>query len=183
MNSKYQTAGKGIYFMFAGEILALLSAFPFFGIIALIASGLLSIYGLYTMAKADEGYKTALTLTVAGVVLELAASILLGEGGLLNFLVNAVVMLIRAMIIYQICGTTAALLNGIDSQIARLGENVWKTVFFCTIVWLVCEVLALIPIINVVALVLAALISIVQFVIGILYLVFLYKSQKVLKNC
>lgn len=72
--SKYQTAGKGIYFLFTGEILALLAFIPLLGAAAVIAGGLLSIFGLYTMSKADEGYKQALVLTVAKGALNIAAS-------------------------------------------------------------------------------------------------------------
>lgn len=181
--SKYQTAGKGMYFLFAGEILALLVFVPFMGGAASVAGGLLSIYGLYTMAKADEGYKLALMYMAANVVLEVSGEFLLKDTGFVAFLVSTVMMLINAMAIYQICNTTGQLLKGLNDQVALMGETIWKTVFFCTAIELVCTILALIPIVNILAVVVAVIIGVVQLVIGILYLVFLYKSQKALKNC
>lgn len=92
-------------------------------------------------------------------------------------------ILINAVVIYQICNTTGMFLSGIDSQIARQGETIWKTVFFCSVVEVLCSILAVVPVINILALVAAVIVGIVQCIIGILYLVFLYRSQKVLKNC
>lgn len=181
--SKYQTAGKGMYFLFAGEILALLAFVPFIGNAASLAGGLLSIYGLYTMAKADEGYKQALMFMAANVILEIAAALLLKNTGFVAFLVSAAIMVINAMAIYQICNTTGQLLKGFDDRVAQMGEIIWKTVFFCTAIELVCTILALIPIVNILAVVVVVMIGVVQLVIGILYLIFLYRSQKALKNC
>ncbi|MDD6160845.1 MAG: hypothetical protein PUB51_06935, partial [Oscillospiraceae bacterium] len=69
--------------------------------------------------------------------------------------------------------------SGADA-VAKTGDTVWKINLLCTVVGVVLSLLSGIPILGAVATVLNVLVSLVQIVGGILYIIFLYKSAAVL---
>lgn len=182
MNSnEKQTAGRGLYYLFLGQILALFALIPLLGAVAVIAGGVLSILGFYTLSRAHEGYKTAFILLLANVVIQLLSSAF-SETGFWGTCFSFVGAFLNAMVIYYVCNTTSAMLENQDPAVAALGHKIWKGVILGTIVEMICVVLSLIPLIDVLALIVAFIISILQLIIAILYLVFLWKSQKVLRS-
>ena len=60
--SDKQTAGKGLYFIFWGQILSLLIFIPYLGILAMLAVFGLTMYGFYIAAKVYMGYHKALMM-------------------------------------------------------------------------------------------------------------------------
>lgn len=175
------TAGRGLFYLFLSQILALLMFIPVLGMIAILAGAVFSILGFYTISKVHDGYKTAFILLLINVAVQLVNGFLAPDG-FLGSLFSFASAFINAMIIYFVCNTTSSMLQNLDPAVASLGQKVWKGVMLCTAVEMICIVLAIIPLINVVALIFGGAASIAQVVISILYLVFLWKSQKVLRG-
>lgn len=178
-----QIAGKGLYFLFIGQILGLLMFVPVIGTAAMLAGTVCSIYGLYTLSKADADYQNAFMLTIANFAVSLFSTVILNNAGIFAFLCNAVSLGINAAVIYFICSATGRLLRGINDSIEQRGEMIWKVVWVCTIIEIACSLLAFIPIINIAAMVVQVIAMVIQMVISILYLVFLWQGQKALRQC
>lgn len=177
-----QIAGKGLYFLFIGQILGLLMLVPAIGTITMIAGTVCSIYGLYTLSKADADYQNAFMLTIANFAVSLFCTVILNNTGIFAFLCNIISLVINAAVIYFICSTTGRLLRGIDDSIEQRGGLIWRVVWVCTVVEIACALLAYIPIINIAAMVIQVIAMVVQTVISILYLVFLWQGQKALRQ-
>ncbi len=178
-----QIAGKGLYFLFIGQILGILMLVPVIGMVAMLAGTVCSIYGLYTLSKADADYQTAFMLTIANFAVSLFSVVILNGTGVFAFICNIVSLLVNAAEIYFICSATGRLLRGIDDSVERRGEMIWRVVWLCTIVEIACALLVYIPIINIAAMVIQVIILVIQTVISVLYLIFLWQGQKALRQC
>lgn len=178
-----QIAGKGLYFLFIGQILGILMLVPVIGTIAALAGAVCSIYGLYTLSKADADYQTAFMLTIANFAVSLFSTVILNNEGIFAFLCSAASLVINAAVIYFICSTTGRLLRGIDDTVEQRGGIIWRAVMLCTIVEIACALLVYIPIINIAAMVIQVIAMVIQLVISILYLIFLWQGQKTLRQC
>lgn len=77
---------------------------------------------------------------------------------------------------------SAALLQGVDDGLVNRAGLIWKMYLVCTVILIVCQILSYIPIINILAAIAAFLTAIVQLVASILYLIFLWSSQKTLQG-
>ena len=162
----YSLAGRGLNYMFIGEILCILVMFPLIGTIAVLVGFVMMLVGLHTAGKADDGYRTAFILTVAGLILSFIP--------LLSLIVN----ILSIITTYLVCTTTARLLTARgDTATAARGLFVWKLYAACLVVSLVCALLLFVPIINVAALLLEIATAIASLVGGILYLMFLYRAS------
>lgn len=178
-----RTAGKGLYFMFLGEIIALLEFLPVVGAVAALAGMILSVYGLYTLSKAEDDYRSAFILMIFNCVLALVSGLILHDSSLLSILCSLISMGINVAVVYLICNTTGWLLKDIDDEVASRGQTIWKIVLLCTLVEIGCVILSVIPLINIVAAAGELIVTLIRAVIGIVYLVFLWQSQKVLRAC
>ncbi|MGN0578311.1 MAG: hypothetical protein ACI4J4_06795 [Ruminiclostridium sp.] len=187
----YPNAAKGLKMMFWAEIAAIIAAvfsvIPLIGVIgklAAIACGVISIVGVYTAGKDNEGYKKAFTFTIVsliGSIIGACLGFIPVLGTILASLVSIACSILDLLVTYYIITTSANILRGIGANaIADKGMNVWKLVMLCTIAGAILSLLALIPIINIIADVLAVIVGIVQIVASILYLIFLYNSYKAL---
>ena len=158
----YSMAGKGLNRMFIGEILCILAIIPLIGGFLALAGLIVMLVGLHTAGKADDGYRTAFILTVAGLILSFIP----------------LLSLIGIITTYLVCTTTARLLTEKgDLETAAKGLFVWKLYAACLVVSLVCALLLFVPIINVAALLLELATAIASLVGGILYLMFLYRAS------
>ena len=84
--------------------------------------------------------------------------------------------------VFYICKATAGILWGVDQTLVSRAGLIWKLYGLCMVISLICELLMYIPIINILASIVTFIIAIVQLVAGILYLIFLWQSQKVLRR-
>lgn len=184
METVYNIAGRGLKRMAVGQIVALVSIvvllIPVFGITGLIAmavGGIMAIVGLWGAREAHEGYKRAFVMLVAGGVLSILGTIA-GDGGVgtLFDVLDSVAGMLQT---YFVCTATSALLRelGYEDE-ARSGDMVWKANAGCYAVLIAVSVLALFA--QTLALVLTIITGLVGVVIGIIYVVFLYKSQDLL---
>ena len=175
-------AGKGLYYLFLGQILSLLAIImPVFGVLALLAAGLLSLLGFYTLSKANEGYKTAFIIMLGAMAVEVIDILFASGTGFLATACSFFSMFLNAMVIYYVCNTTSGLLYGRNYEVAEMGQKVWKGVILFTAIDMICIVLSIIPLIDILALVVRVIVWIAQAIVSILYIVFLWKSQKVLR--
>ena len=134
----YTAAGRGLNKIFVGEILAILSFIPLLGGILALVGLILILVGLNEASQAAEGYRTAFWLGIASIVAAVLSLFVPGVG-----LVGDILAFI---IVYLVCTTTANILdeNG-DPATAAKGRFVWKLYIVCTIIMVICGVLALIP--------------------------------------
>lgn len=174
----YATAGLGLSYLFWGKIITLFGVLPLVGVVALIIGTIVSLYGLYTMSKAGDDYTLALVLTVVGMVFNIFSP----EGGILGFLCETAITLMNVAVFYLICSKTGQLLCGVDNATAAQGEAIWKAILVCAAIQIVCDILMCVPIVSILALVISAVAILAQAVVSILYLVFLWKSQKALQG-
>lgn len=191
----YPNAAKGLKMMFwaaiASIIAAVFSAIPVIGIIgqlATIACSVISILGVYTAGKDDEGYKKAFIFTILSFAAAVVAAIISGLlgaipilGPIITKIVQIVCTIFELLITYYVIITSVNILRTIGAnEIADKGMNVWQMVMLCTIAGIILGLLAVIPIIDFIAAFLLVIVAIVELVANILYLMFLYKSYKAL---
>lgn len=176
----YRTAGKGLYFLFIGQILALLAIIPFLGLIALVAGAVFSLYGLYTMSQADSDYQTAFILTIVNAAVSVVGNLFF-KTGVMHSVMGIVQDILGFMIVYLICNTTGKLLYGISNALSDRASLLWKIYLVCTVIAVVCSLLSAVPILNILAALVGWIVAIVQLAASILYLIFIWKSQQTLQ--
>lgn len=175
MNFSKEQAAKGLRLLFWAAIVALFSWIPLVGIVAAV----LNLYALYTLSTAAPGYKTAFYVNIISLVITVI-SMFFKEGFMAGIL-SAAVSALSFLSVYFICSTTASdFLGSYHADLVSKARMIWMLYAVCTVVMLICKVLIYIPLINIGAALLAFVVAIVQIVAGILYLVFLWKSQKAL---
>ena len=175
MGRDYVPAGRGLYLVFWGQIVGLFAGFPLLGGIAYLASLALTVYGLYLAANSDEGYQTAMYLAMAGIVLGVLG--LFWNHGALGSLVGIAQDIVGLMQVYFICGTTSQMLHEIgEHSEADRGTLVWRINLICYLAAI--GMSALVFLMAPLAWVLAICTVIALLVAGILFLIFLWNSQK-----
>ena len=172
--SGYRTIGDGLMLVFVGEILCIFSFIPLLGMILAIVGIIVQLVGLHKAGGMEEGYRTAFTLSIVGMVVSVV-------GAIVPFI--GIISSILAMVeMYIVCNTTADLLDHCDGELARRGRTVWKIYLICTVIIVVCGILALIPLVNILAGVVSLVTGIVSIVGGVLYLIFLYRASDCLRS-
>lgn len=177
----YEAAGKGLMYLFWAQIISLFSWIPFLGSWISLAACILTIYAFYTMSQSTSGYKNAFVLTIAQLIVS-AITLFIFKEGVLNSIFAMVLTVINFLVVYFVCNSTGELLYGVDNALAQRAATLWKIYLICTAVSIVCSLLSVIPIINILAGLVKGVIIIVQFVAAILYMIFLWRSQKVLQG-
>ena len=176
MHEQYRVAGKGLFYVFIGQILNLFALIPVLGSILSVVGLVLMLVGLHSAGQCHPGYKTAFTVSIISLVVSVINIFALG-------LLSIVTAILGLVAFYYICTTTAELLSSKgDSQLAEKGLKLWKMYMTCTIVTVVCLILAFIPILGILAARVAVIAGIVLIVAGILYIIFLYKAQASLQS-
>lgn len=180
----YDAIGKGLWLLFWGGVLSVIGSFipNLEGILALGALAL-DLLGLNAAGREDSGYRTAFFLTLANLAVQFLSGVLsvLAEGPLWT-LANLASVALSCLCIYYVCATTARLLDSRDAALARRGELVWKITAGSFGVLAVCAVLALVPLINLLAGLTAIAVALAQTVTLAVYLIFLYQASGVFKN-
>ncbi len=88
--------------------------------------------------------------------------------------------IIDFLVVYLVCNTTAGYLSGRSPELVSRAGLIWRIYLICMIIILACSVLTLIPFINLLAGLIIIITGLVQIVASILYIIFLYQSQKAL---
>lgn len=183
------SVGKGLYFLFLSSILGIIAGLimiiPLLGVlVGLVLSVVvlvMNLYGLHMMSQSVSDYQPALYCTIIALVVDVV------NGFLGSNLLNIVSTILNLVVIYVVCNVTAGLLDGLAgnwdaSEVARQGIEVWKINLGCTVVTVVCTLLLFVPVINVFSVVVLLVTAVVSLVGSILYLIFLWKSQKILQG-
>lgn len=173
---KDMTVSKALKWIFIAEILSILAVIPLVGTILAIIGFVLNLVALHGASKLENGYHTAFTLSIVGIVVSVIS--LFAGSGVFGTIVSIVSSVVSLGILYFVITTSCGLLNGKGAaDVAKKGETVWKINLVCTIVSVV---LSLLSFISVLAAILSVIVAIVEIVGYILYLIFLWHAQKAL---
>lgn len=184
----YPNAAKGLKTMFLAQIISIaavvIAAIPFIGIvggIAAIVCGVFFLLGINMAGNDDEGYKKAFTYQIATIIIGVL-NLFLGDVFLIGTLISIASSITSLLVIYYICTTTSKLLRTVGQDaIASTGDKVWNINKICTIISVICEIIAIIPILGtIIAGIIGFVVAIVLIVAGIMYLIFLNQSSKAL---
>ncbi len=178
-----RAAGHGLYMVFWGTIVGIvggvLSVIPLIGALVAVAGVVMELYGLYLMAQAADSYRTAFYCAIINLAVSAVSVFVNGT------LISIVGDLVNLLLLYCVCTTTAGILEGLGGAEARAaaerGLLVWKINLACVIISVVSSVLIYVPVLGVLAGIAAVIMLVVSLVGGILYLIFLYKSQAILQ--
>lgn len=169
----YTAAGRGLNKMFIGEILSILSFIPLVGGILALVGLILTLVGLNEASAAADGYRTAFWTGIVSIVVDVLA-VFLSPLGVVSSILSFVM-------VYLVCITTADILDETgDPATAAKGRFVWKLYVVCTVIIVVCALLALIPGVVVLAALVMIPTVIATLVAGIQYLIFLYRASSFL---
>ena len=176
----YPNAAAGLKTVYQSQIVGLIATvllfIPLINILAaaaLLVVSVLYMVGLNQCAKQDDGYRTAFTLVIINLVVNLLRNFIPGVISTILSLVGDVLTLAT---LYFVCITTNRLLENLrapQSTIDR-GVVVWKINVICTIVAVVCTLL-LASIVTLIA-------TIAQLVGCILYMLFLRDAYRVMEQ-
>ena len=166
----YTAAGRGLNKVFIGEILAILSFIPLIGLILALVGAIMILVGLNEASAAADSYRTAFWIDIAAIVVKVLAIFISPLG-----LVSSILSFVMA---YLVCITTADILDETgDPATAAKGRFVWKLYVVCTVIIVVCSLLALIPGVVILAALVMIPTVIATLVAGIQYLIFLYRAS------
>lgn len=179
METNQQIVGRGIFLIFVSAIVSLFSGLWIVGAIASLVSIGIQIYALYKLSNQHFNYKNAFTVQIILIVAAVLQVVFSG-GTVVGTIFNIATRILSFLSVYYICAATGSVLEGISTDLVVRAELIRKLYMVCTIILVVCEVLYLIPLINIIGGLIAAVTAIVFLVAQILYLVFIYKSYKVL---
>ena len=186
----YPNAAAGLKTVYQSQIVGLIATvllfIPLINILA--AAALLVVFVLYMVglnqcAKQDDGYRTAFTLVIVNLVVNLLGNFIPGAISTILSLVGDVLTLAA---LYFVCITTNRLLENLrapQSTIDR-GVVVWKINVICTIVAVVCTLLSMIPVVSLqlLASIVTLIATIAQLVGCILYMLFLRDAYRIMES-
>ena len=184
--------GKGLKLIFISQILSVISNFMAEGLLSGlvdVASVIVAMVGLYTAAPAHPKFRAAFRLNIALCILGVIVAVLsvfqkagvsLGQ----TMLLLAVAILVVALgvwSVYLICTAAGEILtvNGY-AALADKGVTVWKIFLVTSAAMIVFMLLALVPILLVIAGILVIGTAIAMLVGAILYMIFLYNAYHAL---
>ena len=166
----YTAAGRGLNKVFIGEILVILSFIPLIGGILALVGAIMILVGLNEASAAADGYRTAFWIDIAAIVVEVLAIFIPPLG-----VVSSILFFVM---VYLVCNITADILDETgDPATAAKGRFVWKLYVVCTVITVVCTLLALIPGVVILAALVMIPTLIATLVAGIQYLIFLYRAS------
>lgn len=181
--NQYPNAASGLRLMFIGQILmiagALLAWVPFVGGLLLIAAPIAELVGIYKAGEDDENYRGALVFAALVLVVNFVSGFL-GDG-FLGFALNVASEILGLLVVFSVCNTTSNLLHSVGGEeLSQRGRTVIKIYTACTAVSILCQVLGIIPVINIAAAVVSGIAGLVMVVGYVMYLLFLYGGSKAL---
>lgn len=188
----YPNAGKGLQMMFIAAVgsvvctfLILISVIPFImnvALLAMLAFGVLSAVGLYFAATDIAGCKTALILTIAGVVIDVVGQ-LVSLPKALTELLSIVSSVMSIVCVYCICMSLAGVMKSVKrSDLAQRGKTVWIVYLVTNTIGLALSVLVSILAYHFLGVLVALLILIPIVIASVMYLAYIYQCSKVLRT-
>ena len=158
---------------------------------AMLIAGFLALVGLAQCRKDDNGYRTAFNMVIAGLVTNLAASLVSayagaeGFAGICSNILSIATDLLSLASLYFVCITTNRLLKetAAAKNLIDRGIVVWKLNVVCTVILLVCYLLRMIPgnIAAIIAGYLAIFAVIAQIIGTVLYILYLRNAYRALE--
>lgn len=175
-----QTVGKGLYYLALAQILGLLAVIPLVGPFVALAGEVIQILGIYVLSRRDIGYRMAFVGTILALVMDLLTLFVEEETGLYSLL-RMVSAVANFLVVYNICTNTSRILRGIDPVLAEKALRIIRIYTVGTVVIVLSMMVVWIPVLNVLAAVAMVIAAIAMLVSGIMYMIFLWNSQKVLQ--
>lgn len=180
----YSHAANGLKKVFMAQIISIIAAvlavIPSLGIIGMIGAIfclILTVIGLNEASMDHSGFRTALILSVVNIIISLFTS----GNGWLSAIMSVVSSILSLSSLYYVCHTASYLLRNLGEEtIASNGETVWNINLLCTFAAIICNILAIIPLINILAGLASVIIVIASLVAGIMYMIFLNNCSKAL---
>lgn len=158
---------------------------------AMLIAGFLALVGLAQCRKDDKGYRTAFNMVIAGLVTNLAASLVSayagaeGVAGICSNILSIATDVLSLASLYFVCITTNRLLKEVAAaeNLIDRGIVVWKLNVVCTVILLVCYLLRMIPgnIAVIIAGYLAIFAVIAQIIGTVLYILYLRNAYRALE--
>lgn len=173
-------ASRGLTYLFGGQILSILVFLPTVGWVAGIAGLVISILGFRTLSRLSQEYYNAFILEIANLILTVVYA--LTENTILVIVLSIVTSLLTMLSVIFVCMGTGDLLRGINDRLSKHSQWISKIYLFTTIIMVICILLSYLPLtgLALAAWGLALVASAVQLAGAVLYLIFLWKSQKAL---
>ena len=147
---KNAALSRALKWLFIAQLLSIVALLPLvYNLRSLLgaAAGLLTLAALVRAAREESGYRTALVLCVANLILGALSSVLLrwfiyflirmlGTWavqivGALSALLSMAGMVLGLLILRQVCLTTAGLVD--DPAVAARGIRAWRINLICTV--------------------------------------------------
>ena len=158
---------------------------------AMLIAGFLALVGLAQCRKDDNGYRTAFNMVIAGLVTNLAASLVSayagaeGFAGICSNILSIATDVLSLASLYFVCITTNRLLKetAAAKNLIDRGIVVWKLNVVCTVILLVCYLLRMIPG-NIAAIITGylAIFAVIAQIIGtVLYILYLRNAYRALE--
>lgn len=158
---------------------------------AMLIAGFLALVGLAQCRKDDNGYRTAFNMVIAGLVTNLAASLVSayagaeGFAGICSNILSIATDVLSLASLYFVCITTNRLLKEVAAaeNLIDRGIVVWKLNVVWAVILLVCYLLWMIPgnIAAIIAGYLAIFALIAQIVGNVLYILYLHNAYRALE--
>ena len=158
---------------------------------AMLIAGFLALVGLAQCRKDDNGYRTAFNMVIAGLVTNLAASLVSayagaeGFAGICSNILSIATDVLSLASLYFVCITTNRLLKEVAAaeNLIDRGIMVWKLNVVWAVILLVCYLLWMIPgnIAAIIAGYLAIFAVIAQIIGTVLYILYLRNAYRALE--
>lgn len=158
---------------------------------AMLIAGFLALVGLAQCRKDDNGYRTAFNMVIAGLVTNLAASLVSayagaeGFAGICSNILSIATDVLSLASLYFVCITTNRLLKEVAAaeNLIDRGIVVWKLNVVWAVILLVCYLLWMIPgnIAAIIAGYLAIFAVIAQIIGTVLYILYLHNAYRALE--
>lgn len=195
----YPNAAAGLKTLYQAKLVGLISIVlvivpivQIFAIAAMLIAGFLALVGLAQCRKDDKGYRTAFNMVIAGLVTDLATSLISayagteGFAGICGNILSIATNVLSLASLYFVCITTNRLLKeaGAAGNLIDRGVVVWKLNVVWAVILLVCYLLRMIPgdIVTIIAGYLAIFAVIAQIVGTVLYILYLNNAYRALET-
>ena len=194
----YPNAAAGLKTVYQARLVGLISIVlvivpivQVLAVAAMLIAGFLALVGLAQCRKDDKGYRTAFNMVIAGLVTNLAASLVSayagteGVAGICSTILSIATDVLSLASLYFVCITTNRLLKEVAAaeNLIDRGIVVWKLNVVCTVILLVCYLLRMIPgnIAAIIAGYLAIFAVIAQIIGTVLYILYLRNAYRALE--
>ena len=194
----YPNAAAGLKTVYQARLVGLISIVlvivpivQVLAVAAMLIAGFLALVGLAQCRKDDKGYRTAFNMVIAGLVTNLAASLVSayagaeGFAGICGNILSIATDVLSLASLYFVCITTNRLLKetAAAKNLIDRGIVVWKLNVVCTVILLVCYLLRMIPgnIAAIIAGYLAIFAVIAQIIGTVLYILYLRNAYRALE--